>query len=168
MCSLFFTGDVEAVALEELDSASDACKNDILPFGEPLCAAAVDDDRASTDDEHAAAAAAALDGPSPRCSPHSSPLPLPAAGLPTYDVMAAASAVWKPGSDVIALAMVSVSTIGATLPVLPPLNWAAICCTCAGWQSDPVEPCCLPLMPLNAASNELLPAPMYGAPDEDP
>jgi hypothetical protein len=120
MCSLLFTGDVEAVPLVEPDSANDGCKNDILLFREPLGAAPVDDDRTSRVDEHAAAAA--LDGPSPRCSPHSSPLPPPAAGLPTYDVMAAASAVWKLGSDVIALAIVSVSTTGAVVHVPPPLN----------------------------------------------
>lgn len=46
--------------------------------------------------------------------------------VPTYDVMAAASTVWKPGSDVITLAIVSVSTPAGALS----LAAAAFCC---GW-----------------------------------
>jgi hypothetical protein len=114
--------------LVEPDSATDGLKN-IWPL-ELLCAAMVDDEeRDSNPDEHAAAP---LDGPSPRCSPHSSPmLPTPA-GLPTYEVMAAASAVWNPGSDEIAFAIVSVITPGgAAMPMPPRLTETALCCT--GW-----------------------------------
>ena len=85
----------------------------------------VDDDRASSADEHAAPALDG-DGPRPRCCPHLSPCScsspaaddlLPPCCVPTYDVMAAASAVWKPGSDVITLAIVSVSAPAGALPL---------------------------------------------------
>lgn len=113
MCSLFFTGDMEAVPLVEPDNARDGCKKGAFPL--------------STADADA--------GPSPRCSPHSSPPP-PIVGVtaglvvPTYDVMAAASAVWNPGSDVITFAIVS--TCGGTT--------ASRCC----WYSaaDVEPPCC--------------------------
>ena len=123
-------GDVEAVALVELDSCNDG-SNLILPFGEPFCVAAVEDNCARSAGEHTAVAA--LDGPSPRWSPRSSPFSPPVVGLPTYDVIAAASAVWKPGFEVITLAIVSVSMIGAAVLVPPPLNSAALCSTCTGW-----------------------------------
>uniref|UniRef100_A0A0D3GCT2 Uncharacterized protein n=1 Tax=Oryza barthii TaxID=65489 RepID=A0A0D3GCT2_9ORYZ len=95
--------DVDALVVDP-DNPSDGCKNIWLL--------------------ELAAAAAAVDGdewvsPSPRCSPHLSSTLLsspPDAGgepfLPTYDVMAAASAVWKLGSAVIAFAIVSVITLG--------------------------------------------------------
>jgi hypothetical protein len=65
---------------------------------------------------------AVLDGGGPR--PLSLPADDPPPCVPTYDVMAAASAVWKPGSDVIAFAILSVSTPAAGAVPLA----AVFCC----------------------------------------